>query len=186
MAGGGGSRLKLDLEKPLIEVGGKTILERVVETLINAGLDILVATSPHTPKTALKAKEIGVGVVESPGKGYVEDVQFLLRELSLNNALVVSADLPFISAKLVKDVIKKYSKVKKPVCVVVTEEDYRSMGFTPSTVFEHKHKSLVPVGVNVVEKEEGEDYFYIISGKEAINVNTPEELELMNSLWQSL
>lgn len=185
MAGGRGSRIKSNTEKPLIKVGDKTMLERVAEALIKAGLEVLIAVSQYTPHTTLKAKKMGLGVVESPGRGYVEDIQFLLRELSLDNALVVSADLPFVSPKLIKKVVKKYNTVKKPICVVVTEEDYRSMGFTPSTVLEHNHKKLVPVGINVVEKEEEENYFYIIAGKETININTPKELELAENTKSS-
>lgn len=182
MAGGRGSRMKLNVEKPLIRIGEKTIIERVAQVLIKADLEVVVAISKHAPLTALRAREMGLTVVESHGKGYVEDIQFLFRELSLNNALVVSADLPFISPKLIRNVVKKYSEVKRPICVAVAEEDYRSMGFIPGMVFEYNHRSLLPVGVNVVEKDGGEDYFYIISGREAINVNTLEELELIESL----
>lgn len=182
MAGGRGSRMKVDIEKPLIRIGEKTILEHVVRALIKADLEVLVAISRHAPLTALRAREMGLNIVDSPGAGYVGDIQFLFRKLGLDNALVVSADLPFISHKLIRNVVKKYREVKRPICVAIAEEDYRSMGFTPSTVFEYDHRSLLPVGVNVVEKERGEDYFYIISGKEAINVNIPEELELIGDL----
>lgn len=182
MAGGRGSRMKSDTEKPLIQVGDKTMLERVAEALIKAELKVLVAVSQYTPNTALNARKMGLGVVKSPGKGYVEDIQFLLRELRLDNALVVSADLPFISPGLIRSVVKKYSEVKKPICVAVREAEYHSMGFTPSTVLQHSNESLVPVGVNVVEKEEGDDYFYLASGREVVNVNTCEELEFMRNL----
>ncbi len=185
MAGGRGSRLGLGVEKPLIEVGGKSILERVVNALVDAGLEVAVAVSPHTPETALKAGEMGWRVVESPGRGYVEDIGFIFKELELETALVVSADLPFISPGLVKNVLKEYDRVKQPICVAVEEDRYLSMGFSPSTVLEHDSKRLVPVGVNVMEKEEREDYFYIVSGREAFNVNTCEELSLTRR-WENL
>ena len=181
MAGGRGSRMTSDVEKPLIKVGGKTMLACVAQALIKASLEVVIAVSNHTPKTALKAREMGFRVVESPGDGYVRDIQFLLRELSLNSALVVSADLPFISPRLIKDVVKKYDEIKKPICVAVTEEDYRSMGFTPTLLISYNNTQLTPVGVNVVEKEEKEDYFYITPPiREIINVNTIEELKTLN------
>lgn len=178
MAGGRGSRIKSDTEKPLIRVGSKTMLARVAESLIAAEVETVVAVSRHTPKTALKAREMGLAVVKTPGEGYIEDMQFILKKLGLDSALVVSADLPFITPSLIQEVLKKYRKVRKPVCVAVTKENYLAMGFTPSALLEYNHKSLVPIGVNIVEKTERENHFHIISGREAININTPKELEL--------
>ncbi len=182
MAGGAGTRLGLGVEKPLIKVGGKTMLERAVNALKEADLEVLVAVSQHTPETARKASELGLTVVESPGKGYIEDMLFLFKKLALENALVVSADLPFISPELINGVLKKYDDVRRPVCAAVTEEDYRSMGFAPSAVLKHDGRRLVPVGINVVEMGEKADYFYIVSGREAININTQEELERIKDL----
>jgi adenosylcobinamide-phosphate guanylyltransferase len=178
MAGGRGSRMKSDTEKPLIRVGGKTMLARVAESLIAAGVETVVAVSGRTPKTALKAREMGLAVVKTPGDGYIEDMQFIIRKLGLDCALVVSADLPFITPSLIRDVLKKYRKVRKPVCVAVLKENYLSMGFKPSAVLKYDHKSLVPIGVNIVEKTERENHFHIISGRGALNINTPKELEL--------
>jgi len=176
MAGGKGSRMNF-MEKPLIKIEGKTILERVASALSKADLDISVAVSGYAPKTAEKARDMGLRVVETPGKGYVEDCQFLFNELNLHVALVVSADLPFISSRVVKDVIREYGKVKKPVCVAIPERDYISMGFSPSITIEEDNKRLVPVGINIMEKEEREDHIYIIDGRGGININTIEEFE---------
>lgn len=179
MAGGKGSRMNF-MEKPLIKIGRKTILERVINALSKADLDILVAVSRYTHRTAEKAKEMKLKIVETPGNGYIEDCQFLLKRFNLDSALVVSADLPFISSKLIKDVIRKYEQIKKPVCVAIPEIDYISMGFNPGINIKENNKRLVPIGINIMERKEREDYIYIISSREAININTIEELEIVN------
>ena len=62
MAGGKGTRMKLAVEKPLIEVCGKPVIEYVLAALKDAKkIDkIIVATSTMTPKTTALMKKLGV------------------------------------------------------------------------------------------------------------------------------
>ncbi|MBU4265720.1 MAG: NTP transferase domain-containing protein [Candidatus Altiarchaeales archaeon] len=176
MAGGRGSRMDF-VEKPLIRIGNETMLERVANALSGADLDALVAVSEYTPKTAEKAREMGLRVVGTPGDGYIPDCQFLLDRFNLDSALVVSADLPFISPKLIREVIEEYNQIRKPLCVAISEREYTSMGFTPSITIRDNNEVLVPVGINVMERKEKENHIHIISGRGAININTIKELE---------
>ena len=172
MAGGRGKRLNLDIEKPLIRIEGKTILERTVNALRDAGIDeIFVAVTNATPGTKRKAKELKARIVQTPGKGYVKDIEYLMKKFK--EFLVVSSDLPFISSKLVRDVLIRYREIQQPISAVVQKKEYKNMGFTPTTTI----KDYVPIGVNVVVK--GEDYLYITKGKETININTKKELEMI-------
>ena len=172
MAGGRGKRLNLDIEKPLIKIEGSTILERIVIVLKETGInEIFVAVTNATPKTKRMAEELNVGVVQTPGDGYVKDIQYLMAKFE--EFLAVSADLPFLSSTLIKDVLIRYRKIRRPVSVVVPTKDYENMGFTPTITI----NDLVPIGVNIVAK--GEEYTYIIKGKEAININTKKELEMI-------
>lgn len=172
MVGGKGKRLNLDIEKPLIKIRGRTILERTVDVLKNAGINkIFVAVTNATPKTKIKAEELKVRIVQTPRKGYVKDIQYLMKKFK--EFLVVSADLPFLSPKLIRDVITKYKEIKQPVSVVVLKKDYEKMGFTPTTII----NGFVPIGVNIVAK--GGDYFYVTKGKATININTKKELEMV-------
>jgi adenosylcobinamide-phosphate guanylyltransferase len=172
MAGGRGKRLNLDIEKPLVKINGRTILERIVKILRDTGIDeIFVAVTNATPKTKTKAKELKVRMVQTPGSGYVKDIQYLMKKFK--EFLVVSADLPFLNSKLIRDVLNKYEEIQQSVSVVVPKKDYEKMGFTPTVVI----NNLVPIGVNIVAK--GEDYLYITKGKETININKKEELEMI-------
>lgn len=172
MAGGRGKRLDIDTEKPLIEISGRTILERIINVLRDAGIDeIFVAVTNATPRTKMKAKELKVGVVQTLGKGYVKDIKYLMKKFK--EFLVVSADLPFLSSALIRDVLNRYREIKQPISVVVPKKDYEKMGFKPSIII----NDFVPIGVNIVAR--GEDYFYITKGKETININTKKELEMI-------
>jgi adenosylcobinamide-phosphate guanylyltransferase len=70
MAGGKGSRMALSEEKPLIQVGGKPIIEHVLMALKNAKKvnSIVVAVSDYTPKTAQLMLQFPVSIVKTPGK----------------------------------------------------------------------------------------------------------------------
>lgn len=173
MAGGKADRLELDIEKPLIIIEEKTILERIVNVLKNAGInEIHVAITDNSPKTKIKAEKLNLKIIKTPGNGYVKDIQYLMRKFK--EFLVVSADLPFLQSKLIENILIKHGEIKQPLSVVVPIEAYEMMGFTPSTTV---NNSYVPIGVNIVS--EGKDYFYVIKGKQTININTKKELELI-------
>lgn len=170
MAGGKRERLNMDIEKPLIEIEGRTILERISTVLQNAKVDeILVAITKNTPKTEEKAKKLNLKTIRTPGKGYVEDTQLLERKF--NEFLSVSADLPFLTSSLIKDLLAKYDELKRPISVVTSKQSYKKMGLSPSLTI----GDFVPIGLNIVT--EGKDCFYSIEGKETISFNSREELE---------
>ena len=170
MAGGKGERLNLNIEKSLVEIEGKTMLERISIALKNAEVDeIFIAVTNNAPKTKEKARKLKLKIIQTPGKGYVEDIQYLMEKFK--EFLIVSADLPFLTPGLIKNVLVKYKEMKQPISVVTPKQSYEKMGFIPSVTV----GDFVPIGVNVVTK--GEDYFYTIKGKETININTNEDLE---------
>ena len=157
-------------EKPLIKIGGRTMLGRVVEALRDTGIDeIFIAVTDATPRTKRKAKELKLRIVQTPGKGYVKDIKYLMKKFK--EFLVVSADLPFLSSTLVRNILTRYRENQQPISVVVPKEDYEKMGFIPSTII----NNFVPIGVNIVAN--GEDYLYITKGRGTININTQKELE---------
>ncbi|MFW6317259.1 MAG: NTP transferase domain-containing protein, partial [Halorubrum sp.] len=101
MAGGEGTRLGRG-EKPLYEIGGLPMVDRVLRALADGDIDrTLVVTSPHTPETAA---HVTAPVVETPGDGYVADLQVALEHVSLP-VLTVAADLPLLSGRVVDRVL---------------------------------------------------------------------------------
>ena len=174
------------VEKPLLEVSGKSMLQLVIEVLKQTSVDrIVVASSTNTPATSIEARRQGVEVLVTRGDGFEEDMRFAIRQLSLGDVLVVSADLPFITADIVERVVQKYRSSGKPALAVMAKpEVYEEIGSKPQYLFNVDGQDFVPVGINMVDGkriDEGEldqTIFVIESGDAVLNVNTSAELDL--------
>jgi len=186
MAGGRASRMGLGVEKPLLEVSGKSMLQRVVEVLKQSpALDrIIVATSTMTPATSLEAEQLGVETIVAPGQGFEEDMRFAIRRLSLNDVLIVSADLPFIRVDIIEQAMQKYRNSGKPALAVMTRREvYEKLGSKPQYIFKINGEDLAPIGINIIDgrridEEELDQTVFIIEPTDALNVNTPQDLEV--------
>ncbi|MFQ6080535.1 MAG: NTP transferase domain-containing protein [Candidatus Bathyarchaeia archaeon] len=195
MAGGKGTRMKLKEEKSLLSVGGRPMIEHVLNALKNAKKvdEIVVAVSKHTPNTARMAKSFSVKVLETPGRDYISDTQYAIKKLNLDTVLTISADLPLVTSQVVDEVIEHYKRCGKPaLAVMVPAETRKRLGLKADYVFEEKGKRLVPAGINVIdgkkidETELEEETLVIDMEEMAVNVNTPEDLEVARRLFKTL
>lgn len=186
MAGGKGTRMKSETEKPLLKVGGRPMIEHVVEVLKRSKMvdRIVVAVSGDTPQTARKARELSIEIVLTPGEGYTSDMRCAIKALNLFDVLTVAADIPFITAEIVDRAVEEYRSSGKPSLAVMTPADvYKKIGSKPEYVFEIDGRRLVPIGLNVIDgRRIGEpelDQAALVTDLEehAVNVNTPWELE---------
>jgi adenosylcobinamide-phosphate guanylyltransferase len=175
------------VEKPLLEISGKSMLQHVIEVLrrCNSIDRIVVASSYETPATTIEAERLGAESIITPGSGFEEDMRFVIRHLSLGEVLVISSDLPFITVDVIEEAFQKYRSTRKPALAVMAPvEFYERFGSKPGYVFEVNGRKLVPVGINIIDGRrinEGsleQTELIIDSGDVAINVNTPEELEV--------
>lgn len=181
MAGGRGTRLKAQCEKPLLEVCGKPMIQWVMEALKGARKveDIIVAVSRHTPKTAEFAREKALKVFQTPGKGFCYDAKYAIRKLGLGTVLTICADLPLITSGFIDRVITRYELSKKPALTVMAPlEAYTRHGLSADYAFDINGRKLVPLGVNVVdgkrimEKRLDEEIFIVDDVEFLVNVNT--------------
>jgi adenosylcobinamide-phosphate guanylyltransferase len=189
MAGGEATRMHHRTEKPLLEVGGKPMIQHVHEILRRSRVidRIVVAISENTPRTAAWAQGRGVEVIETPGEGYHRDMRHAIKKLGLKGVLVVSADLPFLTTEVIKRAARTYASSRKPsVTVMAPLQVYKELRLTPSYVFETHGRSLVPIGVNIIDgrridEAELDQTVIITRSKElTLNVNTPAELIIAN------
>jgi len=194
MAGGEGTRLKTEGEKPLLEVGGKPMIECVLNALKNAKKveEIIVAVSKHTPKTAAYARKQSLKVLKTPGKGFCSDTRYAIKKLKLKDVLTICADLPLITSEFIDKVITHYEQCKKPaLTVMVPLEIYKKHKLSADCIFNIEGKNLVPLGVNVIdgkridEKELEEETLIIDDESVAVNVNTLEDLKVAEIMLQS-
>lgn len=193
MAGGEGSRLKTEGEKPLLRVDGKPMIERVLSALKDAKKvdDIIVTVSERTPKTAALARKHSLKVVQTPGKGFCLDTKYAIKKLKLKTVLTICADLPLITSEFIDKVITHYEQSKKPALAVMAPlETYKKFGLSADYVFKVKGKKLVPIGVNVVdgkrirEKELEEEILIVDDERVVMNVNTLEDLKIAERALQ--
>lgn len=194
MAGGKGKRMGAEEEKPLIKMNGKPVVEHVLTALQNAKRvgKIVVAVSTSTPRTAGFVKKFPVIVLETPGKGYIQDMQFAVKNLGLKAVLAVASDLPLITSKIVDDVLERYEACGKPaLTVAVPIETKTQFGVGVEYAFEVDGRMVVPTGVNVIDGRLIDDGWmdqevYVLDKNEvAINVNTLDDLQLAERLCTS-
>ncbi len=192
MAGGKGTRMKLPVEKPLIEVCGKPVIEYVLETLRRAKkIDkIIVATTAATPKTTALMRQLGVEVIETPGNDYVSDMGYTVQTLKLGVFLAIAADLPLVKPELIDAIVERYERCGKPaLTVAVPMETKVKLGMCIEYSFKECGCDLVPVGINIIDgsKRYGDEWLdqdiYVLNHEElAVNINTVAELALAERL----
>jgi adenosylcobinamide-phosphate guanylyltransferase len=192
MAGGKGTRMVLSEEKPMLKIGGKTVIEHVLAALKNSEKvkSIVVAVSDYTPKTAKFMAGFPVKVIKTPGKEYVSDMGCAVKKLKLQTVLAIAADLPLITGKAIDDIVERYEQCGKPaLTVVVPMETKEKLGLGGEYAFEVENRLVVPAGINVIdgqridEKELDEEICVVDRKEVAVNINTIQELRIAESLF---
>jgi len=180
MAGGRGTRLATDREKPLYRVGGRPMIDRVIDALEESALEgITVATTAETPETHT---HVDVPTIETAGEGYVADLDKALAGDRLDQpVLTVAADLPLLTGALVDRVLDTHDAGS--LTVAVPADLKRDLGVSVDTTFDHGGRALAPTGVNVV----GDGPSATLVERDprlAINVNRPADAVVANERLQ--
>jgi adenosylcobinamide-phosphate guanylyltransferase len=176
-----------NVEKPMLQVAGKSMLQLVIETLkqVQTINRIVVAGSSNTPNTTIEARRLGVETFGTPGNGFEEDMRYAIRSLDLEDVLVVSADLPMITPDVVSEAIARYYRSGKHALAAMAKiENYERFGTKPQYISEIDGQRLTAVGLNIIdgrcigERELDQEAFVIDSSDAILNVNNSQELEL--------
>ncbi|HEY6882491.1 MAG TPA: NTP transferase domain-containing protein [Nitrososphaeraceae archaeon] len=197
MCGGKGSRIKnsIDMEKPLLMLKGKTMIELVLYALAESHEfdKIIGVTSSNTPKTQAFVNcyltLLMTDLIKTEGRSYSKDLSEVLNNLKPATIFVVPADLPLLSPKVVQKVLSRYSAVSPCVSIVSDYKFVVNMGIKPSLVLNINSKEYCHTGISIIDssKVKGfttlKEYYLIMNEKEiAVNVNTKEELEIAERL----
>lgn len=186
MAGGRGTRLGMDFEKPLLEVAGRPMIDHVLETLESAGDvdDILVVTSPHTPMTEDHVRG-RYPTFRTAGEGYVEDLREVLSHLEgsyQGPLLVINSDLPLVRPSTIDWIISEYHSCPEPaMCVAVPEDLCRRHGLDFSGALD----GLVPCGVNILMSKNRVQEQRILEASMlelAVNINSCRDLKVLEKI----
>ncbi len=185
MAGGKGTRLKTNEEKPLLDINGKPMIQYVIDALKSSTrIDhIIAATSKNTPETSLYLQNKNIETILTSGEDYIHDLGTVLSKYSQSDVLLtITADIPLISAEIIDQVIACYEKSRKPaMSVMVPEYIFSEYGLKPTTIIDN----LVPSGLNIlrgINKTQNEEVLILEKIELALNINTCEDIKLLSKL----
>ncbi len=188
MAGGKGSRFGVNVEKPMVELMGKSLVKRVIEAARDSWSIscIYIAVTDRTPRTLEEASKEHVKTVKTKGVSYHADLQEAILRANLRcPVLTLSADLVFLTGRFLDEVVSNYAKSGKPALVVLsTIEACHNFGVEPASLYEHKGQLFAVSGINIVDgrkiSEGRQEQEVMISDQldAVFNVNSPRDLEL--------
>jgi adenosylcobinamide-phosphate guanylyltransferase len=177
MCGGRGTRLDASVEKPLLEIGGVPMIDRVIDALKDSDVETIAAVgSPATPRTL---EHVDQPVIEGAGEGYVADLDAARAEVDLP-VLTLGADLPLLSAAGVNWVLDADEGGSAMVAVPV--ERKRELGLSVDTTMTHDGEQVAPSGVNVVGDPSTEATLMTARTEFAVNVNRPRDAQIAEAL----
>lgn len=179
MCGGQGSRLDSDCEKPLFEIGGRSMIDRVLAALEASTVDTVhAAVSPQTPETSAYLKDRSVSRIQTPGEGYVSDLDAALETVG-EPVLTVVSDLPLLSASLVDRILETYNGDSLAVYTPVPLK--RQLGLSVDITLEGNNRELTPAGLNIVA--DGTEHRHVsYDVRLAVNVNRLADAEIAEAI----
>ena len=119
-----GESKRMGKPKLLLPFGEKTIIERVIDSVIQSKLDdVLVVLGAHREKIEKKIKDFSIKIVVNPNfkNDMLSSVQCGFRALpeDVEASLVILGDQPEISIALINKIVEAYKKSKKGIVLPV-------------------------------------------------------------------
>ncbi len=181
-AGGRSSRMGQD--KALVNLGGKPLIEHLIESVDSIADDIVIITNN---KPAFMHYGLRLVSDKNPGAGALPGLQTALQASSGTHMLLVACDMPFASRPLlefqVEQAIVKHADVVVPrwdhhlqTMHAVYRRDTCLAAVTDALATESKRMiSFYPdVLVHILEPEDISEF--TTTGRPFFNVNTPADL----------
>ena len=101
MAGGRATRMN-GVEKALLKLRGKPLIEYVLDVAGELGGELYIAPSKHTPLTKRWCIEKGIQIIETVGEGYSRDLRYVASRVD-RPTLFLPVDTPFLTAELLNE-----------------------------------------------------------------------------------
>jgi GTP:adenosylcobinamide-phosphate guanylyltransferase len=183
-----------NIEKPLLKLNGKTMIELVLNALVQSEKfrRIVAVTSYYTPMTKSYLTtnfSHDVDIIKTEGKGYSEDISIVLNTLKPARVFVVSADLPLLESKHVKRILSQIRREHNCTSVVCAKEFVISLGIKPSIRVCINSAEYCHTGISMIDSAKihpdvsvVERYIIINQTGVAVNVNTRSDLEAAERL----
>ncbi|MCJ7713328.1 NTP transferase domain-containing protein [Candidatus Bathyarchaeota archaeon] len=189
LAGGKGSRICSNTEKPLLLFLGKPLIDRVVEAAKSARnvSQIYVVTSKNTPQTEERCLKNGWRVLKTNGEGYHNDLKQAIIEGKLNSpVLIIPADLPALTGEFIDKIITLFEeRGKNALAVFIPLEKRKKMELSVSSKDEFEGVMYAVSGVNIINGKkilaEGKiDTAALVTDEIEVlfNINTQKDLNI--------
>ena len=188
MAGGKGSRMNLPEEKLLLKFK-KHIILQVAEALTTSDCfsKVIFITSPNSPKTKQLLEKNNYGIFDTPGTGYVEDLNLVLKSLN-DSVLIVSADLPLLDSEIIKKIVNLYNPNNKWTTILVTKNFLKSLGLSSDYDITFENKLCNYTGISMINSQQisnleniGEKFVIVDDKRIGFNINTKQDYDLLST-----
>ncbi|MCH7965829.1 MAG: NTP transferase domain-containing protein [Thaumarchaeota archaeon] len=188
MAGGKGIRMNLDNEKLLLKYK-KPIILHVVDSLKNSNCfsKILAVTSSNSPKTKKLLQENNVETFDTPGIGYVKDLNLALKTLN-DIVLVTSGDLPLLDEEVIQKIVNQFDSKNIWTSILVTNKFLTTLGIESDYSITFNNQTCHYTGISLVNAEKissvenlEENYVIIDDKRIAFNLNTKQDYDLLST-----
>ncbi|MCH8915149.1 MAG: NTP transferase domain-containing protein [Thaumarchaeota archaeon] len=188
MAGGKGIRMNLDNEKLLLKYK-KPIILHVIDSLKNSNCfsKILAVTSPNSPKTKTLLQENNVETFDTPGIGYVKDLNLALKTIN-DLVLVTSGDLPLLDKEVIQKIVTHYDSQNIWTSILVTNKFLMTLGIESDYSVNFDNQECHYTGISLVNSEKisslknfEENYVIIDDKRIAFNLNTKQDYDLLSA-----
>ncbi|MFB5606774.1 MAG: 5-deoxyadenosylcobinamide phosphate nucleotidyltransferase, partial [Candidatus Nitrosomaritimum yanchengensis] len=140
--------------------------------------------SPNTKKLLL---ENNYEIIESAGKGYVEDLNTILKSIS-DPVFVTSADLPLLDKNIIKKIVSLYDENHKWTSILITKQFLTKLGISTNYEVTFRNQTCNYSGISMINSDEIsnleniKENFVILDDKRiAFNVNTQKDYGLLST-----
>jgi len=188
MAGGKGIRMNSDNEKLLLKYK-KPVILHVIDSLKNSNCfsKIISITSSNSPKTKKLLEENNVETFDTPGIGYVEDLNLVLKTIN-DVVLVSSGDLPLLDKEIIQKIVTYYNSQNIWTSILVTNKFLSTLGIESDYSVNFDNQTCHYSGISLINSKKItsldnlEENFVIIDDKRiAFNLNTKQDYDLLST-----
>lgn len=188
MCGGRGTRLDSAVEKPLFRVCGERLVDIVCDALAASRVETVYAVvSPHAPETREYVRTRDCETIETPGDGYVADLDTALADERVSQpVLTCAADLPLLASDLVDEALAEYERREADsLTVAVPAATKELLGVSVDTTMPHDGAEVAPTGLNVVG-DGADDAVWVSSDvRLAVNLNRRSDATVAEQLFDT-
>ena len=188
MAGGKGTRMKLNEEKLLLRYK-KPVILHVINSLQNSNSfsKILAVTSSNSPKTKKFLQENNIEIFDTSGIGYVEDLNSALKTID-DKVLITSGDLPLLDTEIIQNITTYFNPNNIWTSILVTNKFLTSLGMESNFTVDFNGQKCHYTGISLVDSEKisslddlKENYVIIDDKRIAFNLNSKQDYDLLST-----